>query len=944
MSTIKLLHDDNTPIVVSVARPKKNGSRPWNDYKFETHATALKFLRAKSNEGLDAYVKHAQFDGTMLDRVNTKGNAYKSPACNIDNVVGSRAFAIDIDTGTDHKDPHYATVEEALQQFVDTFQKLRARMPLPPPNLIQQTGGGVVIAWVLDEVLAIQEWDSLASILYNVLRQFGLKYDNGMKAANRGIRCCGPEFKNYNHGTPLETKVLRHTPVRIPAVNWRKALIPYKSLVVVSDNTAEKAPAVDNSEFAVPQREFEFDMMEVLDDCQVFRENALDRGAAASYNEWAYVVSMTTRHHDHDAGRRIAHVMSSGHTGYQSKLVDDKFDNFLKVSNGKFTTCSTFAASSGRAFTACANCKFKGKVNSPAGIPKVKRETAVAAMPALPDGRYYNSTRGLMLQADPNKEGAEDAIVLRGYVVDAVRLQEERDTHRAVLAYTIKTVSGTWQRGVSLEVNSLVDTRSTRKMLGGCGLMTEEVEGGRLHSAMRSWVQGLRDRNRVTTSHRGMGWASDSEFVVGTQIVTPTGVTSSPPSLARKAFMASGDPATMYNAINQIIAQEARPEAHALIATSLAAPLISLTGVSGIALNFYSTTSGFGKSTLIDIAASVWGAPAGLMVGVDDTTNAIMRRLSELRNLPAYFDELRVHDPQAYVQSILFRLSHGVEKRRLTSDAKEQAVGEWNTILTFGTNFSFAGIVSGAKSHGDAANARYLDFPMPPLPQGSQVNAMQIEQLKEDLRHHHGHIGVKYASYLVSNRTAVKNQLLTAARALLPLTSTNAQDVSGRIQAAAGACLIVGANIAKRNNWLAIDPLLVATAVHSALLGAKGERKEAQARTDYTDIIGEFLKRTEANRLITTAAGKEKVLIINHPAVMRPTSYEIDRSSGEVLIDMRVFYGFLSENAYNVADALKGLSVYPRRHMPLAKGTAYVTGARDVVVIKLAGSPWADLV
>ena len=202
---------------------------------------------------------------------------------------------------------------------------------------------------------------------------------------------------------------------------------------------------------------------------------------------------------------------------------------------------------------------------------------------------------------------------------------------------------------------------------------------------------------------------------------------------------------------------DTRPEMHALLAASYAAPLIELcSGLTGFVFNFYSERSGFGKTFTGKRGIAAWGRLAALTLGGNDTSNAIINKLGRLHSLPAIFDDPDMIDPVKQYRSLIYNAGRGMEKQRLTSDAKPQAPKDWKTFLIFLTNQRLSGVVDGEQLKGDATAARFLDFQVNPLPAGAQANTAAYMQLEGVLENNYGHLGAIYIDYVVRNQGALQ--------------------------------------------------------------------------------------------------------------------------------------------------------------------------------------------
>jgi hypothetical protein len=510
------------------------------------------------------------------------------------------------------------------------------------------------------------------------------------------------------------------------------------------------------------------------------------------------------------------------------------------------------------------------------------------------------------------------------------------------------------ERGVTQEVvwpmNDISDPRALASLSAkASGVNITAVVAKRVYEMMTAFTTTLKDRKQHRQAYSELGWTRDKQaFVTGDAVVTATGVMPIATSETNAGFGILGDEKRFNLISNSVMANETRPEAHALIAAAFAGPLFGMTGSDGVLLNFYSGRSGFGKSTLVKLGAAAWGARSALVANADDTTNALFQRLTVLRNITQFLDELRVADPAKYMNLLLYRLMAGMEKRRLNSAAQAQESKEWKTIMVSATNFSIASILDTATNAGDAAASRFLDFNLPPLPAGSSGRAMQLMSSLIALEDNYGFAGRHFMEVVVPTYDAVSAQVQLYKDKLMPHTITTAADTSGRFQSAAGACLLVAASILEKNGIMPVNTGLVAKAVVSALKIGKGDRELAQTQVGYVDILREFFKIKEGNRLmlrnVVQGTKQTQMMRSDHPFVARPVAYEVNITAKEVVIDWRALHAFMIERGHNASEVFREVDkVYPHEIRPLGVNTAYATTARKVVAIKLGNTAWDGL-
>src|SRR5207342_3396676 len=74
--------------------------------------------------------------------------------------------------------------------------------------------------------------------------------------------------------------------------------------------------------------------------------------------------------------------------------------------------------------------------------------------------------------------------------------------------------------------------------------------------------------------------------------------------------------------------------------------------------------------------------------GLDDTENALIKKVSDLGNLPLYWDEIKTKSQREKLVSIAFSLAQGKNKARLTKEIKSAKIRSFSTMFVGASNDS----------------------------------------------------------------------------------------------------------------------------------------------------------------------------------------------------------------------------------------------------------------
>lgn len=176
---------------------------------------------------------------------------------------------------------------------------------------------------------------------------------------------------------------------------------------------------------------------------------------------------------------------------------------------------------------------------------------------------------------------------------------------------------------------------------------------------------------------------------------------------------------------------------------SFAAPLLRMLKAPNFIVDFWGTTS-VGKTTVLELAASVWGNPhkeaGGLVFGWDSTRVFLERMASFFCDIPIFPDDSQTVDDRT-MASMLYQIVNGVGKGR-GSIAGIRHTPTWHTVcfstgerpLTECTTFS-------------GARARTIELYGSPFP---NAGGNFIDDLKQGIRENYGHAGAKFIEGLLS--------------------------------------------------------------------------------------------------------------------------------------------------------------------------------------------------
>jgi hypothetical protein len=205
-----------------------------------------------------------------------------------------------------------------------------------------------------------------------------------------------------------------------------------------------------------------------------------------------------------------------------------------------------------------------------------------------------------------------------------------------------------------------------------------------------------------------------------------------------------------------LIIQQERYDLITAIAASFGAVLTPFTGVDGIVMHLHSPEGGLGKSHVMRIGQSIWARPVKAAAILGDTANSLNGRLGILHNLPAFFDEVKLDDEMRKIVEIIFTMTQGKTKARMTPTGDLRDVFEFCTLLIVASNNALTDFINEHVKTTTAGLNRIFEIPVQPNRTGTGLIESTVAQRKMgDLKENYGHPGALYSEFLGKNIDAV---------------------------------------------------------------------------------------------------------------------------------------------------------------------------------------------
>lgn len=774
-------------------------------------------------------------------KTSAKGKTYLNAVRSQDNAVALNSLFLDVDI-KDTAYPDATSAVTALKEFIKATG-------LPRQTMTVASGGGLHVYWTLMRALPPEEWKPLANALATAAKKHGLKCDTV---------CTVDSARLLRVPDTLNHKLEKPRPVRIAGTvvehNYsveriEQALKPYMTEPVASA-LPRRAPLVGVNDLAagIETKAQPIDLDNVAAQC-AFIKDAIDTAGAGFANPlW----NLTTLISVFSTGlEQDAHRMAAGHPDYTVESTQELFERKQREKEAKGLGWPSCKSISFAGCTACDACPHKDAGKSPLNFGMRNLPVPTQPVSDLPRG-YVRDAAGIVCMTTVDEDGNPVMLPVIDYPITDAWLQN----HPWTLNFTTATHTGATAH-IALPTTACSTKDGIPRELSRQGLLMHERQHKIAKEFFVSFIKTLQGRRDAVISSAPYGWnmrAGKIEgFVYAGQVWTPAGsrpAGATDPALARQ-YQPTGDLQPWLDAAEMVTSQS-RPELDAILAASFGAPLVQLTGMDGMMLSAYSQESGIGKTTASRIAQAVWGHPVQGMQGLSDTQNSVVGKMSLLRSLPIFWDELKSDEDAKKFVNLTFQLTGGKGKARMNADSSLKDIGEWNTMMVICSNDSMVDYMTSHTKMSTAGLFRIFEYKVTPGVKG-QIDPALAQRISAKLRANFGVVGLEYAKYLGANFEAIDKEVCDLEQEIGKQANTMQDE---RFWRSTITCVCMGARIANRLGYTKIDEKALREFMLKTLESMREQRRDTHVDMDKSinasTILAQFININRTHHTLVT--------------------------------------------------------------------------------------------
>jgi hypothetical protein len=864
-------------------------------YPIQSFVDTRKEVTAKAEElvrrGIDAFFGCAKY-GPENNRTHENAHFF-------------RALWIDLDCGEAKaaEGKGYPTQEAGLLKLREFCKVLN----LPRPIIID-SGYGLHIYWLIEEVLTRQQWNPLAKRLRELCIEHNLIVDPAVFEASRVLRI--PGTFNFKRGSKVEVNVINENTERMTYEHIKELLGAASPAEELPDFLPQKLSSMMEALMGNRIKRFNIIMKRSAkgDGCQQL-VHCYENQATLEEPLWRAALSITAFCED---GRKSAHRMSDQYPGYEAEEVDKKLD-YIIAKGGPYT-CATFEKLNP---SGCEGCPHKGKIKSPivlgSDVAEAENNEVILeteegeqqkyVIPTYPFPYVRGKNGGIYKK--PMEEEEELTLVYEYDFYPVKRMKHPELGEVALFRLHLP------QDGVNefvLPITAVVVKEKLREGIAHHGVVTTGKQIELLTHYVAASLKSMQFERKAEIMRTQFGWVDkDSKFILGDREITKDGVFHSPPSTVTKDVAQHvhfrGTLEKWQEVFNMYNLPGLEPHAFAAL-TGFGSPLLKFTGLEGALINVIHPESGSGKSTTLYMCNSIMGHPKRLGSIWKDTANAKIQVLGVMNNLANTIDEITNTTPAEFSE-LVYSITQGRGKNRVKSNANELRVNNtsWQGISLASANASFYEKLGALKTAPDGEMMRLLEYHISP---NAIIDPARGKELFDhQLFDNYGHAGEVYLQWLVNNLEEAKDLLMKVQARLDKQLQVTQKE---RFWSATAACNITGGLIAKNLGLIDFDM----KRIYDWLVGMLASMRKDVDIPDATpqSILGAFINAHMNHALVVNGATDSKTgltsLPLAEPKGELVVRYEPDNKW--LYVPAAVFKKYCVERQVNYKDTLRSLT------------------------------------
>ncbi len=659
----------------------------------------------------------------------------------------TRAFWADIDVKPGAPEGTYGTLADAaaaVRNFIDSAA-------FPAPTYIVQSGAGLHLYWCVNEDIPESTWHRKALKLKGLFSSAGLLVDKSRTADSASLMRV-PGTTNKKEGRqPLRVEILKQYSIIDADVFFKRLDDACKThrVEVVEAKKESRLDVLKNSMLATQEYDREkYSSDEMASRCaQLGRVRAC--GGVVSEPLWYATIQVLRFTREADSA---PHEWSKGDARYDPEKVDAKIAQLDEKGIGP-TTCAQLQSVGSPEL--CKDCAFKKSIKSPiqlavrvakvepseAGEESIVVRGSEVPVGFVPKGFYLTETGSLAFK-HPETGVMVDFYPYPLFVNKRV-LNNTGMFHISV---------DTWlphdgYLNITMPMSVCKDQMTLTEELAARGIVCTDGEDKILRMYIVESIRQLTSRFTAVKGYSSYGW-DNGEFFIHDAAYGEDGEKEAIFTGENELCTTKGSAQPWGEVFDHY--EKASTAYRMAFYAGFSAPLMELTGLSGVTYSMVSGESGVGKTTVQSVVCAMYGNPEALRAQRTDTYNSLMKRLGVYNSLPLCVDEMTNIDSE-HLSEFVYQVSQGRERSRLTQAATMQGSGRWKTIVLSSSNELLASKIRSIRGDGEAELARLIEVYAPAYTTKDALN-----RVNRIVSENYGVLGADWVRNVAKHRSRVQ--------------------------------------------------------------------------------------------------------------------------------------------------------------------------------------------
>lgn len=655
------------------------------------------------------------------------------------NVRARKTLSLDLDVDPDAEDgKHFASKREALMELSRFAKELSL-----PDAMVVDSGRGIHVHWILDRELPVDEWDALATSLRSQVSAHNFNADPAVSGDSARVFRLPGTINTRNGAT---ARVLKSAAAC--SVSDLKSSLGIKAM----------APTAMTSKGAALLAAMQVKSDYPPADSHVIEQKCAQVSWAVNNQDkvseplWYALVGVAAFCED---PTDTAIRWSEKHPEFNADATIRKMEQYARNATGP-ATCETFKRLRP---SGCQGCPFK-VVTSPAMLGTKYEEPKDQTVPDVPLLVELPAPYKRVFLPNKQRNGiveeveGTDVPVLEWDMYPVSYGYDEQSDSEFVSIIFFSPNNGWKTLTFGHQYLSPSLTLEFAREVGKHGMIIPtKPQELRAHAMVRSYMDALKERTRLTNVHSSMGWKDDfTGFVLGNAFwgLDDSGKATKSINMTTKNSSATSEYSTSgtldeWKKLTRSLDDYDLDVIKFAILVSLSGPLYAHTGLRGIIYNLLGPTAS-GKTLALMAAQSVYGNPSKLLQTSNTTLNSINTLMATAGSTLVTMDEGTIVDTKS-IGVLAYTVEQGQERGRLTRAGTAKVRREWHLPVMFSSNKSMTEAVNDGVI-GDAQLARMMEINVP-MPKAFQDDKSLGLALIDGFRQQFGTAAEKWVPFLL---------------------------------------------------------------------------------------------------------------------------------------------------------------------------------------------------